>query len=72
MEPCWNNQKYEAAKYSVVAISLYFTCMANGNSKMFHLDEILNLAEKANFEVVETFPLIGNTFNTIIKIRKKK
>ena len=72
MEPCWNNQKYEAAKYSVVAISLYFTCMANGNSKMFHLDEILDLVGKANFEVVETFPLIGNTFNTLLKIRKKK
>src|SRR5690606_36067078 len=33
MEPFFDNQRYEAAKYSLVATSLYFTIMANGNSK---------------------------------------
>lgn len=71
MESFWDNQRYEAGSYSIIALSLYFTCLANGNSKMFKLDDILPIIEKANFDIVETYPLIGNTFNTILKLKKR-
>jgi len=70
MESFWDNQQYEAGSYSIVALSLYFTCIANGNSKMFKLDDLFPLIEQSGLEIVETYPLIGNTFNTLIKMRK--
>ena len=45
METFVDRQKYEAAAYSLNAISLYFTTMANGNSRMYRgttLERILN------------------------------
>jgi hypothetical protein len=35
LEPLWDKQRFEASAYSLQATSLYFTCMANGNSKMY-------------------------------------
>ena len=34
METLWDRQRYETASYCLTQISLYFTAMANGNSKM--------------------------------------
>ena len=33
LEPFTDRQLFDGATYSLVHISLYFTCMANGNSK---------------------------------------
>jgi hypothetical protein len=35
-EPCWDRQKMQGGAYSLIMISLYFTCFANGNSKSFN------------------------------------
>ncbi len=70
MESFWDNQRYQAGSYSIIALSLYFTSIANGNSKMFKLDDLLPLIPEAGLRVVETFPLIGNTFNTLLKLEK--
>lgn len=71
MEPFFDNQRYEAAKYSLVATSLYFTIMANGNSKMYSVDVMKELVEGAGFEVAEEFSLIGDSYHTILKCKKK-
>jgi hypothetical protein len=71
MEPFIDNQKYPAAAYSLVATSLYFTIMANGNSKMYTVDAMKNLIKQAGLEIVEVFPLIGDSYHTIIKCRKQ-
>ena len=71
MESFWDNQAYEAGSYSIIALSLYFTCIANGNSKMFKLDDLLPIIDKAGFDIVETHALIGNTFNTLLKMKKR-
>jgi len=55
METCWDRQKHEAAAYSLINTSPYFTCMANGNSKMYHSEELLDCIEKAGLEVVEIY-----------------
>lgn len=36
LETCWDRQPNAAARDAVMATSLYFTCMANGNSRMLH------------------------------------
>ena len=40
METFWNRQKYETAAYCLTLTSPYFTAMANGNSKMYHSDDM--------------------------------
>ncbi|HNH66459.1 MAG TPA: SAM-dependent methyltransferase, partial [Bacteroidia bacterium] len=66
-----DNQKFEAAAYCLTATSLYFTALANGNSKMYSVKAMTGLVERAGLEVVETFPLIGESFHTILKCKVK-
>ncbi len=71
MEPFFDNQDYPAAEYSLTATSLYFTTMANGNSKMYSIEIMRKLVEEAGMKVVEEFPLIGDSFHTILKCKKQ-
>lgn len=72
LEPFFDNQNYPAAHYSLVATSLYFTIMANGNSKMYRIEVMKELVCKAGFEVTATYPLIGDSYHTILECRKKQ
>jgi len=55
METCWDRQKHEAAAFSLVNTSPYFTCIATGNSKMYHSEELLDCVAKAGLEVVKIY-----------------
>ena len=70
MELYWDKQKYEAATYSLQATSLYFTCLANGNSQMYHHLDMLKLIDKAGMKVIEEKDQIGIT-HTLYKCVKK-
>jgi len=66
METFWDNQRTDAGRYSLVATSLYFTCIANGCSQMYHTQDMLNLIDKAGLKVVETFEKVGVS-HTVLK-----
>lgn len=51
METLWDRQPNDVARYCVVATSLYFAAVANGNSKMYHSKRMVALAEEAGFTV---------------------
>ena len=68
LEPFWNRQRFDAARYSLQATSLYFTCMANGNSKMYHSDEMFRCVTRAGLTVVEEFDDIG-VCHTLLRCR---
>lgn len=55
----YDRQKYEAAAYSINCISIYFTCMANGNSRMYHSKDIINLIHKAGLCITADIDGIG-------------
>lgn len=59
METFWDNQNTEAGRYSLVATSLYFTCIANGCSQMYHTQDMLDLIDKAGMKVEQTYNGIG-------------
>jgi hypothetical protein len=59
METLWDKQRFDASTYSLHATSLYFTCVANGNSRMYHSEDIIKLTEKAGVKVVEIIENIG-------------
>lgn len=40
METFWDRQKFETASYVMAQTSLYFTAMANGNSKMYYSSDM--------------------------------
>ena len=51
METLWDRQKFETAALCLTMTSLYFTAMANGNSKMYHSDDMRKLVEQAGLEI---------------------
>jgi len=59
METFWDRQKYETASYCLTQISLYFTAMANGNSKMYHSCDMKRCICAAGLEVEEVFDGLG-------------
>lgn len=67
LEPIWDRQKYEAAKFSLNHISLYFTVLANGNSKMYSYDELKDCIASAGLVLDKTFDNIGENDYTLIR-----
>lgn len=70
METFWDDQKYPASTYSLHATSLYFTCIANGNSRMYHSDDMRKLVEKAGLFVEQEYSDIGIS-HTLFKCKRK-
>lgn len=66
LETYWDRQKYEASTYSLHATSLYFTCLANGTSQMYHSEDMYEMIEKANQRVIQEWDNIGVS-HTLIK-----
>lgn len=59
METFWDRQSHETAAFCLTQISLYFTAMANGNSKMYHSDDMLRLIDAAGLRVEHCHDGIG-------------
>lgn len=59
LELFWDAQKYEAATLSLNATSLYFTCLANGNSRFYKSEDFLEIVEAAGFKVDKRTDDIG-------------
>jgi hypothetical protein len=70
METFWDRQRFETAAYALTQISLYFTALANGNSKMYHSEDMLRCIESAGLRVEEIKDGIGKG-HSIVVCRKK-
>jgi len=51
METFWDRQRFETASYCLTQISLYFTAMANGNSKMYYAADMERCVNEAGLSV---------------------
>lgn len=71
LEPLWDKQRFEAAAYSLQATSLYFTCIANGNSKMYRYEELKKAIEVAGFELKEAHHNVGPNAYSLLRFRIK-
>lgn len=69
METLWDRQKYEPAAFCLTQISLYFTALANGNSKMYHSDDMIRLIHQAGLQVDEIYDHLGQG-HSILKVKK--
>lgn len=70
LETFWDLQQFQSSTYSLHATSLYFTAVANGNSQMFHSNDILKIIGKVGFVVDEIHETIGLS-HTLIKCKKR-
>lgn len=68
LEPFTDKQLFEGAVYSLVHISLYFTCMANGKSKMYSEKRMLEMIEKAGLKLNNKYENIGVHDYTLLEV----
>lgn len=59
LETYWDQQQHEAARYCVIGTSLYFACIANGNSRMYHSAVMKRLIAEAGLAVVAEHHRVG-------------
>ena len=59
MELFWDRQRFEGAAFSMNAISLYFTCLANGNSRFYRSEDMLRCIEQAGFSIEKDIDGLG-------------
>ena len=70
METFWDRQKFETAAYCLTQISVYFTAMANGNSKMYHSYDMARCILAAGLSVEDINDNLG-LGHSIIKCKLK-
>jgi hypothetical protein len=66
METFWDRQRFETAAYALTQISLYFTALANGNSKMYHSEDMIRCVEAAGLTVEEIKDNIGKGHSIVV------
>lgn len=62
-------QTYEAASYSLNATSLYFSFLANGNSRMYRSEDFIQYIEDAGLEVEASLNDIGG-YHTLLIVKR--
>lgn len=59
METFWDRQRFETASYVLAQTSIYFTALANGNSKMFYSEDLLRCIEETGLVVEQIYDGLG-------------
>jgi SAM-dependent methyltransferase len=69
LELFWDRQRFEAAAFSLQQTSLYFSCVANGNSQMYDSAVFLDLVKRAGLEITaQTDGIAG--YHTLLECRR--
>lgn len=69
LELFWDRQLNETAAFCLQQTSLYFACIANGNSQMYHSADLISCIEKSGLELREERDQIG-LYHTVLKCQK--
>jgi len=69
LELFWDRQPNETAAFCLQQTSLYFTCIANGNSQMYESSDMLGCLAATGLTLVEERDQVGQ-FHTWLKCRK--
>lgn len=66
LELFWDRQRFEAAALSLQQTSLYFTCVANGNSQMYDSEVFFGLIRAAGLTISSITDNVGQ-YHTLIE-----
>jgi len=69
LELFWDRQPNETAAFCLQQTSLYFTCIANGNSQMYQSADLMRCLTASGLQVVEERDQVGQ-YHTWLKCRK--
>ena len=72
METLWDRQPYAPAAMALTQTSLYFTALANGNSKMYNTDDMTRLIEDAGLIIDTIHDNIGKGGHSLLVCKKKR
>jgi ubiquinone/menaquinone biosynthesis C-methylase UbiE len=59
LETFWDKQRHDAARTCVIGTSLYFACVANGNSRMYRSEDVERLARDAGLVLERAWHDVG-------------
>lgn len=68
METLWDRQRAEPAAFCLTMTSLYFTAIANGNSKMYHTDDMEKCIHDAGLVIEDIYDGLGQGHSILVCI----
>ena len=66
METLWDRQRFEPAALCLTLTSLYFTAIANGNSKMYHSEDMERLVCEAGLRIEAIHDGLGQGHSILV------
>ena len=66
METLWDRQRFEPAALCLTMTSLYFTALANGNSKMYNTEDMESCIHEAGLEIETIHDHLGQGHSIIV------
>jgi len=70
LEPLIDRQRFRASSFCLQETSLYFTCIANGNSRMYTYSELVNAIEKGGLTLYSSHNNLGIFSYTLLEFRR--
>lgn len=66
METLWDRQRFEPAAFCLTMTSLYFTAIANGNSKMYNTEDMESCICNAGLEIEKIHDYLGQGHSILV------
>ncbi len=66
METLWDRQRFEPAALCLTMTSLYFTALANGNSKMYNTEDMEYCIHQAGLEIEQIHDNLGQGHSILV------
>ena len=66
METLWDRQRFEPAAFCLTMTSLYFTAIANGNSKMYNTEDMTQCIHESGLEIEQIYDHLGQGHSIIV------
>jgi len=70
LETFWDRQDHEISTYCLQASSLYFTCLANGYSRMYKSSDVVAMAEASGLRIERITDTLGVCSSLVICSRR--
>jgi hypothetical protein len=66
METLWDRQRFDTAAFCLTMTSLYFTAIANGNSKMYNTEDMEACIHEAGLEIEQIHDHLGQGHSILV------
>ena len=70
LETFWDRQSRETSRFTLQQLSLYFTCIANGTSRVYDAPTLIDCLDRAGFEVTSQIDEVGQ-WHTLLCCRPR-